>query len=59
MSIDQSFINEKDITITACNKVKIDRTLISDEFLKEIGYQRKNWDLMVYEMKKFYIEHYV
>lgn len=52
-------VYEKDITITACNKVKIDRTLISDEFLKEIGYQRKNWELMVYEMKKFYIEHYV
>lgn len=52
-------VYEKDIKIVPCDKVKIDRSLISDIFLEEIGYERKDWELMVKEMKNFYIKHYV
>lgn len=52
-------VYKKDIKIVPCDKVKIDRSLNSDIFVEEIGYKRKDWELMVKEMKNFYIKYYV
>lgn len=52
-------IYKKNINIIPCDKVQIDRSLVSDTLIKEINYERKEWELMIEEMNKFYNKYYV
>lgn len=52
-------IYDKKILIIPDNKLKIDRSLNSDKFIKISKYRKKSWKKMLLEYKKFYDKQFI